>query len=47
MFTLFKKGASHLESKARGNSSCIETTDGFRVTGDQFFNEFQLDNEEV
>lgn len=45
--TLFRKGASHLESKAVANPSCVTTTDGFRVSDEQFFNEFQLDAEEV
>lgn len=45
--TLFRKGASHLESKATANPSCVTTNDGFRVTDEQFFNEFQLDAEEV
>jgi hypothetical protein len=45
--TLFRKGASHLESRAAANPSCVTTSDGFRVTDEQFFNEFQLDAEEV
>jgi DNA sulfur modification protein DndD len=45
--TLFRKGASHLEAKAAANPSCVTTKDGFRVTDEQFFNEFQLDAEEV
>ncbi|WP_088343783.1 MULTISPECIES: AAA family ATPase [Rhodomicrobium] len=45
--TLFRKGASHLESKAMDTPLCVTTNDGFRVTGEQFFNEFQLDAEEV
>ena len=44
--TLFRKGASHLETKALANPSCVTTKDGFRVIGEQFFNEFQLDVEE-
>ena len=44
--TLFRKGASHLEQKALANPSCVKTKDGFRVLGEQFFNEFQLDDEE-
>ena len=43
--TLFRKGASHLETNALANSSCVKTKDGFRVLGEQFFNEFQLDVE--
>ncbi|MGD9537118.1 MAG: hypothetical protein AB7P52_05115 [Alphaproteobacteria bacterium] len=45
--TLFRKGASHLETKASGNPSCVTTSDGFRVTDEQFFDEFQLDAEEA
>lgn len=44
--TLFRKGASHLESRATANPSCVTTKDGFRVMDEQFFNEFQLDAEE-
>ena len=44
--TLFRKGASHLETKASGNPFCSKTEDGFRVIDEQFFNEFQLDVEE-
>ena len=45
--TLFRKGASHLETKALASPSCVTTKDGFRVIGEQFFNEFQLDVEEA
>lgn len=45
--TLFRKGASHHEEKAAANPSCVTTRDGFRVTDEQFFNEFQLDAEEA
>ena len=45
--TLFRKGASHLETKASANSSCVATKDGFRVVDEEFFNEFQLDVEEA
>lgn len=45
--TLFRKGASHLEAKASANPSCVTTKDGFRVTDERFFNEFQLDAEET
>lgn len=45
--TLFRKGATHLESRARENLSCVITNDGFRVEDERFFNEFQLDVEEV
>ena len=45
--TLFRKGASHHETAARTTSSCVTTKDGFRVTDEQFFNDFQLDAEET
>jgi DNA sulfur modification protein DndD len=45
--TLFRKGPRHLESRALASPSCISTPDGFRVTDEQFFNEFQLDAEEA
>lgn len=45
--TLFRKGASHLETKAAANSSCVTTQDGFRIADEQFFNDFQLDAEEA
>lgn len=45
--TLFRKGASHHEAKAEADPSCVTTVDGFRVMGEQFFNEFQLDTEEA
>jgi hypothetical protein len=45
--TLFRKGASHLEPKALANRSCVATADGFLVTDEQFFDEFQLDQEEA
>ena len=44
--TLFRKGALHLDSKAGKHPSCTSTEDGFRVIDEQFFNEFQLDEEE-
>lgn len=43
--TLFRKGASHHETKAKAYPSCVTTKDGFRVMDEQFFNEFQLDAE--
>jgi hypothetical protein len=45
--TLFRQGATHLESRARANRFCVVTADGFRVEDEQFFNEFQLDAEEA
>lgn len=44
--TMFRKGVSHLETAAASVSTCEQTADGFRVTGREFFNEFQLDKEE-
>lgn len=45
--TLFRKGATHLEARALASRSCTTTSDGFRVEDETFFNEFQLDAEEV
>lgn len=44
--TMFRKGARHLEEKALVSSSCVETGDGFHVTGASFFEDFQLDEED-
>ena len=44
--TLFRKGARHLEEKALASPSRVETRDGFRVTEERFFENFQLDNED-
>ena len=44
--TLFRKGARHLEEKALASPSCVETRDGFHVTGERFFEDFQLDDED-
>ena len=45
--TLFRRGVLHLEEKAEENPSHVKTNDGFIVFGKEFFNEFQLDEEEV
>jgi DNA sulfur modification protein DndD len=45
--TLFRKGATHLETRAQTNRSCVTTPDGFRLDDQQFFNDFQLDAEEA
>lgn len=45
--TLFRKGATPHEAKAGGYSSCVRTSDGYMVTDEQFFNDFQLDAEEA
>ena len=44
--TLFRKGATNLEARARAAAICSETVDGLNVNGEEFFNEFQLDAEE-
>jgi len=44
--TLFRKGATPHETKARRYPSCTTTDDGYLVTSEKFFNEFQLDSEE-
>ena len=44
--TLFRKGARHLEEKALACPDRIETRDGFHVTDERFFEDFQLDDEE-
>ncbi|MDE0534636.1 MAG: hypothetical protein OXI01_24775 [Albidovulum sp.] len=44
--TVFRKGASHLETKAIANDGCVASEDGFRVVDEKFFKEFQLDTEE-
>ncbi|PWE34115.1 hypothetical protein DDZ14_02880 [Maritimibacter sp. 55A14] len=45
--TVFRKGASHLETKAIASDGCVTSEDGFRVIDEKFFEEFQLDAEEV
>ena len=44
-FTLFKKGDSHLEDKAKRHPRCTMTQDGFLIEDERFFNEFQLTEE--
>ena len=44
--TLFRKGASVYEEKAKKSSGCIRTIDGYQVVDKEFFNDFQLDKEE-
>ena len=44
--TLFRKGARHLEEKALASPSRVETRDGFHITDEKFFENFQLDNED-
>lgn len=40
--TLFRKGPSEIESRAKTFDLCKETVDGLNVSGEAFFNEFQL-----
>lgn len=43
--TLFRKGVSKWENRARTMSDCQESEDGILVVGEPFFEEFQLDTE--
>ncbi len=43
--TLFRKGATDIEDKARNISSGSETTDGFCIEDKGFFYDFQIDSE--
>ena len=44
--TLFRRGVNHLEDRASEMSSGVEKTrDGCRVTGEAFFNDFQVESE--
>lgn len=45
--TLFRKGSTALQTEARKKGDVTETTDGLNVSGEEFFNDFQLDEEEV
>lgn len=45
--TLFRKGSAELESAARSKGLVTETGDSLNVAGEDFFNEFQLDEEET
>ena len=44
--TLFRKGPRELEDQARTMDSFDETVDGLNVSGEMFFNDFQLEAEE-
>ena len=44
--TLFRRGPSEIESRAKALGLCKETVDGLNVSGEAFFNEFQLNDEE-
>jgi DNA sulfur modification protein DndD len=45
--TLFRKGATPHETKAKNCASCVTTSDGYMVMDERFFNDFQLDAEET
>ena len=44
--TLFRKGASRHEERAKKYSNCVVSRDGFKVMDKSFFGDFQLDTEE-
>ena len=44
--TLFRSGAGDYEARAEMLATCVKSVDGFKVTDEKFFNEFQLDLEE-
>lgn len=44
--TVFRKGATDLETLAAGFSMCVQSRDGWRVPGERFFRQFQLDREQ-
>ncbi len=45
--TLFRRGSAELEQIAHEKGAVIETDDGMNVSGEEFFNEFQLEEEET
>ena len=45
--TLFRKGSAELQQAAYQKGSVAETRDGLNVAGEAFFNDFQLEEEEV
>lgn len=45
--TLFRRGSQELEREAHEKGIVLETGDGLIVTGEDFFNAFQLDEEEA
>lgn len=45
--TLFRKGSEELAQEAHDKGSVQETGDGLNVTGEAFFNDFQLEEEEA
>ena len=44
--TMFRKSASYLVEKARATPSYVETSDGFYLADEDFFEDFQLDDED-
>ena len=45
--TLFRNGSDELREAANQSGSVIETDDGINVAGEEFFNDFQIEEEEV
>ena len=45
--TLFRKGSEELERAANLSGTVVETSDGLNVSGEAFFNEFQVEEEEA
>jgi DNA sulfur modification protein DndD len=45
--TVFRRGKADLEAQARATAEVVETVDGVQVTGEAFFNSFQLETEEA
>ena len=45
--TLFRNGSDELREAAYQSGSVIETDDGINVAGEKFFNDFQIEEEEV
>ncbi|OHV67154.1 hypothetical protein LCM4577_26745 [Mesorhizobium sp. LCM 4577] len=45
--TVFRRGRVQLEAQARTSSEVVETIDGVKVVGEDFFNSFQLEDEEA
>lgn len=43
--TLFRQGATDMDSQAQQDPNCTKTADGYHVLGEAFFNTFQLDEE--
>ncbi|MET8677029.1 AAA family ATPase [Streptomyces sp. NPDC004647] len=45
--TIFRKGSEGYDDQARGISGTVESSDGFVVSEESFFNKFQLESQEV